>query len=272
MEVKNSSSNSLIHLIITSAPIHLPKFKRFYESGGNLTPNRFPKKEYSVARKKSSKQLELLNDTSEKRKKYKHVSLTRQIFQKPFITASSWIIIEGDNYKKLEGKNEDEVREIASLTKIMTCLTAIQEINRRRRSYEEVVTISERAAMIDGTSADLQVGDEVKLWDLLHGLMLPSGNDAAISIAEFIGKMIDKESDPVEKFVEKMNHNALMFNLNNTVFTNPHGMSTSINLSNVKDIAILASHAMKMSIFSRIVSTRKHTCTIFNPIGTRKTE
>eukprot|EP00358_Blepharisma_japonicum_P000964 CAMPEP_0202954032 /NCGR_PEP_ID=MMETSP1395-20130829/50007_1 /ASSEMBLY_ACC=CAM_ASM_000871 /TAXON_ID=5961 /ORGANISM="Blepharisma japonicum, Strain Stock R1072" /LENGTH=66 /DNA_ID=CAMNT_0049669145 /DNA_START=238 /DNA_END=435 /DNA_ORIENTATION=- len=66
----------------------------------------------------------------------------------------------------------------------MTCYVAVEEINSRGKSFEEYATISKEAAAMSGTSASLQAGDEIKLWDLLHGLMLPSGNDAAIVIAE----------------------------------------------------------------------------------------
>ena len=154
----------------------------------------------------------------------------------------------------------------------MTCITAIQEINKRKRSYEEVVKISENSALIDGTRAELLIGDEIKLWDLLHGLMLPSGNDAALAIAEFIGKLIDRNGDPVENFVEQMNENAKSLQLTDTFFNNPHGMSTSINMSTARNLALLSSFAMKSSVFHKIVKTKTYCANIFNPHGSRKTE
>ena len=102
--------------------------------------------------------------------------------------------------------------------------------------------------------------------------MLPSGNDAAIAIAEFLGKKIDPDIDPVQAFVNKMNQNAKNLNLNDTNFTNPHGMSTTINLSSAKSIATLASFSMKSNIFSKIVATKRYSCSIFNPEGIRKVE
>ena len=269
MELNNSGPDELIRLAMNSIRLHLPRF-RGQNQPSSKTPNTSKKKSPLKSRKSEQNGLQTVSflrssGTSK-------CTLVRQVFSKPLITSQSWIIIEANGGKVLDGKADSEIREIASLTKIMTCVTAIQEINRRRRSYEEVVKVSKNAAGMDGTSAELQVGDEIKVWDLLHGLMLPSGNDAAIAISEFIGRMIDRERDPTETFVERMNSNALALRLNDTSFTNPHGMSTSINLSSAKSVAILSCYAMKMNIFSQIVSTKKHTCSIFNPLGVRKQE
>lgn len=82
------------------------------------------------------------------------------------------------------------VREIASLTKIMTCFVCLDLIERGIISEDSTVEISRRAADMIGTSANLEEGDIVNIWDLLHGLMLPSGNDAARALAEFCGAKI----------------------------------------------------------------------------------
>ena len=172
----------------------------------------------------------------------------------------------------MDGKSENEIRELASLTKIITCMTAIQEILNHKRSFDETATVSEAAAKMDGTIAELQSGDEIRIWDLLHGLMLPSGNDAAVVIAEFIGRILDSAADPVQAFVDKMNQNCRSLNITDTVFTNPHGMSTTINLSSARSIAAIACAAMKIGLFAKIVCTKRHCCSIFNPNGIRKVE
>ena len=269
MEIKNSGSDEQIRYTMNPIPLHLPRF-RVQNQPTSQTPHTSKKKspqKFRISEQNGPQAISFLKPSGASK-----FAIIRQVFSKPLITSQSWIIIDANGGKVLDGKADNDIREIASLTKIMTCITAIQEINRRRRSYEEVVRVSKNAACIDGTSAELQIGDEIKLWDLLHGLMLPSGNDAAIAISEFIGNMIDRERDPTETFVERMNSNALALRLSDTIFTNPHGMSTSINLSSAKSVAILSCYAMKMSIFSQIVSTKKHFCSVFNPIGLRKVE
>jgi D-alanyl-D-alanine carboxypeptidase len=91
----------------------------------------------------------------------------------------------------LFGKMERERREVASLTKIMTCLVVLNLL--KKYDLDEtntMIEISEFAANISGTSAELEAGDYLSVWDLLHGLMLPSGNDAALALAEFFGAIL----------------------------------------------------------------------------------
>ena len=93
----------------------------------------------------------------------------------------------------LFGKLERERREIASLTKIMTCYVVLNLIERFKiDERNEMIEISEQAADTSGTTAELKPGDVLSLWDLLHGLMLPSGNDAAMTLAENFGEFIIK--------------------------------------------------------------------------------
>ena len=271
MEISNSISESTLPMINKSKVAHLPKFKRYFNNR-NQVRNTFSRRIFEKAKRYSSKPNSGVTGHSTTSKDQHNSAINRYLFFKPHISAVSWIAIEAKTCKYLDGKNEDEVREIASLTKIMTCITAIQEILNHRRSFEEVVLITDEAAGMDGTSAELVAGDEIKLWDLLHGLMLPSGNDAAVAIAEYIGKIVDPKIEPIEAFLNKMNQNARNLNLNDTYFTNPHGMSTTINLSSARSVAIISSYAMKVSMFSTIVSTKRHMCSIFNRNGVRKLE
>lgn len=109
----------------------------------------------------------------------------------PFVTAKSWSISDGRTGEILFGKCENDRREIASLTKIMTCFVVIQIIRKIRLNAQRTyLQVSKNAATCGGTSAKLRTGDVLSVWDLLHGLMLPSGNDAAITLAEHFGQYL----------------------------------------------------------------------------------
>jgi len=109
----------------------------------------------------------------------------------PFVTAKSWSIMDGRTGEILFGKCENDRREIASMTKIMTCFVVIQIIRKIKLNAEKtMLQVSKNAATVGGTSAKLKTGDVLTIWDLLHGLMLPSGNDAGICLAEHFGQYL----------------------------------------------------------------------------------
>lgn len=190
------------------------------------------------------------------------------LYYKPKVSAKSWIIIDGFSGQVLDSFNEKDQREIASLTKIMTCVVVIQEVLKHKLSFGDYTEVSKKASEIDGTSAGLESGDLLSVWDLLHGLMLPSGNDAALALAEHIGSLTSPQN-PIPAFTFKMNKLAQSLSLCDTVFQNPHGMSNTINLSSAKSIAKITLYALKIPIFRRIVQSNKHTCSILNKNITR---
>ncbi len=109
----------------------------------------------------------------------------------PFVTAKSWAIMDGRTGEILFGKCENDRREIASLTKIMTAFVVVQIIRKiKLNSKKTLLQVSKNAASIGGTSAKLKSGDVLSVYDLLHGLMLPSGNDAATCLAEHFGQYL----------------------------------------------------------------------------------
>lgn len=109
----------------------------------------------------------------------------------PFVTAKSWAILDGRTGEILFGKCENDRREIASLTKIMTAFVVVQIIRKiKLNSKKTLLQVSKNAASIGGTSAKLKSGDVLSVYDLLHGLMLPSGNDAATCLAEHFGQYL----------------------------------------------------------------------------------
>ncbi|PTQ54630.1 MAG: D-alanyl-D-alanine carboxypeptidase [Hydrogenibacillus schlegelii] len=165
----------------------------------------------------------------------------------PTVSAASAALIDVESGRLLYEKNAHERRKIASLTKIMTAILAI-ELGR----LDDVVTISPRAVGVEGSSIYLRQGERMTLRDLLYGLMLRSGNDAAVAIAEHIG-------GSVEGFVALMNEKAAWLGLQETHFENPHGLDAPEHYSSAHDLAVLSAYALKNPIFREIVSTVRWT-------------
>lgn len=162
------------------------------------------------------------------------------------IGASSYIVMDQDSGRVLEGKNTEKVSLIASITKIMTAIVAIEYGN-----LEEVVEVDSSIIKAYGSGIYVQMGEELTLDDLLYGLMLRSGNDAALAIASHV-------AGDVSSFVYLMNEKAQLLGMNNTSFVNPSGLEEndgSANTSTVYDMAILTKYAMKNEHYRRIVST-----------------
>ncbi|MET3696165.1 D-alanyl-D-alanine carboxypeptidase [Bacillus oleivorans] len=161
------------------------------------------------------------------------------------VSAYSAILIDQDTGRVLYEKRAHEKRRIASITKIMTAILAIES-----GKLNETVTVSERAVRTEGSSLYLKTGEKIKLQDLVYGLMLRSGNDAAVAIAEHVGGSL-------EGFVYLMNQKAMELGMRNTHFANPHGLDDSDDhYSSAYDMAILTSYAMKNEAYQIIAGTK----------------
>jgi D-alanyl-D-alanine carboxypeptidase (penicillin-binding protein 5/6) len=156
------------------------------------------------------------------------------------ISAQSYVLIEENSGRVLLEKDAYIKMPMASTTKIMTALLAIEKGN-----IEDVVEISEDSVNIEGSSIYLKVGEKVKLKDLLYGLMLRSGNDSAVAIANHIGKS-EKE------FVSLMNKRAKEIGAKNTNFMNPHGLHHENHYSTAFDLALITREAFKYKEFEEI--------------------
>lgn len=166
------------------------------------------------------------------------------------ISASSAIVMDLDNGRVLYGYNTEEKKLIASTTKIMTAIVAIEN-----GDLDEVVTTGEEVYEAFGSSIYLEVGEEITLKDLLYGLMLRSGNDAALVIAKEV-------AGSKEEFVYLMNEYASNLKMDNTVFYNPHGLEEnngSANKSTAYDMAKLTKYAYNNKIFRKIFGTKEYT-------------
>lgn len=157
--------------------------------------------------------------------------------------AKAAILMDANSGRVLYGKNIDQQMLIASLTKIMTAIIAIEQ-----GDLNELVTVGPNAVGVEGSSIYLKQGEKLPLSTLLYGLMLQSGNDAAVAIAEHIG-------GSVEGFVYLMNEKAEYLGLENTHFANPHGLDHPKHYSSARDLAVLTSYALKNETFREIVKT-----------------
>ncbi|WP_098742996.1 D-alanyl-D-alanine carboxypeptidase family protein [Paenibacillus sp. EZ-K15] len=157
--------------------------------------------------------------------------------------AQAAALIDVTSGRVLYSKNGDERLRIASLTKIMTAIVAIEH-----GKLDDRVKISKNAFAKEGSSIFLKLGEEMTLENLLYGLMLRSGNDAATAIAEHVG-------GTEEGFVLLMNEKAAGLGLTNSHFMNPHGLDHDEHYSSANDVAKLTAYALKNPVFSEIVKT-----------------
>ncbi|KPU45585.1 D-alanyl-D-alanine carboxypeptidase DacB precursor [Oxobacter pfennigii] len=179
---------------------------------------------------------------------------------KPSIDAQGAILIEAHSGKVLYQKNEDEKLYPASTTKILTALIALE-----MGDLEDIITVGKEVMMVpwDSSKAYLKEGEEISLRELLLGLMLPSGNDAAAVIAVYIGRlrandMSLDETASMDKFSELMNKRAKELGANNSNFVNPHGYHDKNHYTTAHDLALITMEAMKIDFFREAVNTFKY--------------
>lgn len=165
----------------------------------------------------------------------------------PKVDAQSAILIEADSGRILWEKNAYEPKAMASTTKIMTCIIAIESGKLR----DEVI-VSKRAARAPEVKLRLKVGEKQILEDLLYALMMKSSNDVAVAIAEHI-------SGSVEAFCEKMTEKAKELGAKNTVFKTPNGLDAEGHQSTAYDLALITRYAMKNPKFVEIINTKELT-------------
>ena len=162
------------------------------------------------------------------------------------------IVLERNSQTVLYEKNSDSPRPMASTTKIMTCIIVLQNAD-----LSKIVTISKKAANVGGSKIGLKTGDKITIHDLLFGLMLKSGNDAAVALAEEVG-------GNVENFAEMMNNKAKELGLVNTHFVTPHGLDASEHYTTAKELALLTNYALNIPKFKEIVGIKSYNLTINN--------
>lgn len=179
--------------------------------------------------------------------------------KQPSVSARSAILINADTGEVLYAKNEKERLPMASTTKIMTALLALETA----ALDDRCVTITDEMVRVEGSSMGLQVGDQLSLKSLAAGMMMVSGNDAANSIAIAI-------SGSKEDFAEKMNQRAEDIGMNDTHFVTPSGLDDEEHYSTAYDMALLASAALANPDFAEIVKEKNYTVSYISPEQSRR--
>lgn len=175
----------------------------------------------------------------------------------PSVSAEAAILIESHTGGVIWSKNADKVLPMASTTKIMTALVAIETAN-----IKEKISVSKDAIGIEGSSVYLYCNEQLTLEELLYAMLLESANDAAAAIAIEVGGSISE-------FASLMNKKAEELGLENTHFTNPHGLDDPEHYTTAGDLAIIARAAMQNETFREIVSTHKRTIPLNETEGVR---
>ncbi len=170
----------------------------------------------------------------------------------PVIGADAAIIVDFDSGEVLWGKNHNKKMQIASITKLMTAIVALEE-----RDISENVIVSRNAAKTGGSKIWLYSGEEITLSNLLKASLIHSGNDAAVAISEHVG-------GSTEEFVEKMNEKAKELKLYGTKFANPIGFDDLENYSTVRDLSLLARYAYRKPFVRDAVKTKSTTVSSTN--------
>ncbi len=162
----------------------------------------------------------------------------------PGINARSAIVVDFHSGRVLFEKNAYVKRPMASTTKIMTAIVALENGN-----MDDIVKVSPNAVSIWGSTMHLSAGEELTFKELMYGLLLPSGNDASIAIAEHIGGSVDG-------FLKMMNDKAKEIGALNSHFTTPHGLDGSGHYSTAYDMALITRYALNIPMFNDIVKTK----------------
>lgn len=173
----------------------------------------------------------------------------------PDIDASNAFVM-GKNGTVYYARSADEQVKIASITKVMTAILAVENCK-----MDEKITVSNAAATVGNSTAGLLEGDELTVEQALRGLMIPSGNDAAIALAEHVGKKLDpKTKDAVATFVKAMNERAKKLGCTGTLFENPHGLDfdewAGDMHSTAHDVALMMQEAMKDDTIREVIASK----------------
>lgn len=168
------------------------------------------------------------------------------------ISASSAILIDGDTLEVLYEKNSEAKRSMASTTKIMTALIAVES-----GRLDETVNIKNNP-YVEGTAIGFNAGDKLTLETLCYAMLLESGNDAAVVVAEYLGKS-------EEKFSDMMNRKAAEIGMKNTNFVTASGLDAQEHYTTAYDMALLGAYAVKNEIFREICSTKSYKAQFLQP-------
>lgn len=203
----------------------------------------------------------------------------------PIVSCKAWAVADAVSGEILHGHDVNRSLDIASTTKIMTAYLVLRAAATRPEILEEVVTFTRRADRTRGSTSAVEEGESLPVHELLYGLLLPSGNDAAVALAEHFGARVatqlvaseaapgaqtsppDTEPDSLLLFVKEMNNAAQSLNMQDTIYRNPHGLTEEGHRSTAADLIRLTHAALQLPRFRNYIGTRQRGCTITGPGG-----
>lgn len=168
------------------------------------------------------------------------------------ITAASAVLIELETGNILYEQNADEIREPASVTKIMTMLLVLEAVESGQITLDDVVTASQNAKEMGGSQINLDVGEQMTVYDLMMSVAVASANDAAMALAEYV-------AGSEAAFVSLMNQRALELGMTSTSFQNPHGLTEDGHTTTAADIAIMTAALLQNPFASTFLSCETYT-------------
>ena len=172
------------------------------------------------------------------------------ISKTPDINARHAIVLDRNSKLMIYGKKENEICKMASTTKIMTAIIVLEN-----SKLDDLVTVSAKSASTGGSRLGLSKNDEITVENLLYGLMMKSGNDAAVALAEHV-------AGNTQNFALMMNNKAQELNLSSTNYVTPHGLDNDNHYTTAFDLAKLTNYALQNEQFSKIVRTQTYTIMI----------
>ncbi len=202
----------------------------------------------------------------------------------PAVSCKAWCAVDVESGRMIGGHRAAIPLPMASTTKIMTALVVMQYLQAHPEALDETLEYSRRADETVGSTSGVRAGERLPVREALYGLLLPSGNDASIALAEHFADRVDSGEEPavtvtggtakhslapdaVERFVRQMNATAKRLGMHQTRFMNTHGLTQAGHESSPADLAILAREALRDPLFRSIVATRQRGCRLESADG-----
>ncbi len=187
----------------------------------------------------------------------------------PHVTCKAWAIGDAETGELLWGFKEDERRDIASTTKMMTGYLVTTLAEKQPEVLNETVVFSQRADGTGGSTAGIRAGEKLSVDELLYGLLLPSGNDASVALAEHFGDRLGdaSEGDSYDRFIGAMNRMAQRLGMTRSGFTNTSGLPQEGHQACAADLLTLTYHAIQQPLFRKYIGTVQRGCTVVGPGG-----
>ena len=198
----------------------------------------------------------------------------------PSVTCKAWVIADNTSGEAIYEFNSHTALETASTTKIMTALVVLNYVAKHPDQLSEKIEFSERADNTVGSTAGIRAGEQITVREALYGLLLPSGNDASVALAEEFGSRIANGkpassnqaelAESYDQFINAMNTTASELGLRETHYTNPNGLPNEEHVSSAADLAKITVAAMRHALFRDISSSRQFGCVATSKQGYRR--